>query len=111
MHPHVVVYNLELAGMSLLAFLSVFLPLEAAVFAGGPMIALVSLLFVASKLHFGPRRLFVPMGVAGALLGVLLATHDYMFTGSTAILVHLCTAIALLALTVFLGMTTLATRT
>ena len=111
MHPHAVVYNLELAGMSLLAFLSVFLPLEAAVFAGGPMIALVSLLFVASKLRFGPRRLFVPMGVAGALLGVLLATHDYMFTGSTAILVHLCTAIALLALAVFLGMTILATRT
>lgn len=98
---HARIYAAELGVMGLLAILSVFLPLEAAVFAGGPMLAIVALLYVASKGLRRQRGLAVTFGLAGIVLGVFLATHDFVFVGATAILVHLCIAICILGLAAF----------
>jgi hypothetical protein len=97
---HARIYAAELGLMGLLAILSVFLPLEAAVFAGGPMLAFVALLYASSK---GLRRqhgFAVAFGAAGIVLGV--------FVGATAILVHLCIAICILGLAAFQAMLTFA---
>jgi hypothetical protein len=98
---HARIYAAELAVMGTLAVLSVFLPLEAAVFAGGPLLALVALLYAASKGILRQRGLAVTFGIAGAVLGVCLATHDFVFVGATAILVHLCIAICIVGLAAF----------
>jgi hypothetical protein len=107
---HARIYAAELAGMGALALASVFLPLEAAVFAGGPMLALVSLLYGASKLVLRQGGLAMSLGIAGAVLGVSLATHDFVFAGATAILVHLCIALCILGLAVFQGIDVMARR-
>jgi hypothetical protein len=105
---HARIYAAELAVMGGLGLASVFLPVEAAVFAGGPMLALVSLLYVVSKAVRGQMGLPIAFGLAGAILGVFLATHDYVFVGATAILVHLSIAICILGLAVFQTMVTFA---
>jgi hypothetical protein len=99
------IYAVELALLGILALAAVFLPLEAAVFAGGPMLAVVSLLYAGSKALHGQRGLAVPFGIAGIVLGVFLATHDYIFVGATAILVHLCVSLCILGLAAFQGIT------
>jgi hypothetical protein len=105
---HARIYAAELGLMGLLAILSVFLPLEAAVFAGGPMLAFVALLYASSKGLRRQRGFAVAFGTAGIVLGVFLATHDFVFVGATAILVHLCIAICILGLAVFQTMATFA---
>lgn len=73
-------------------------PLEIAVYAGGPIMALAGLVMavLAAVRRLGPTP--VLFGLVAFLLGGLLAIHDFLFPPGIAVLVHLGIGIATLVL-------------
>lgn len=91
----------ELFAMGALGLASVFLPLEFAVYVGGPAFAGVAILYTASKAWMRAGTTAVAVGAWVTSLGVLLATHDYIWTGELAILIHFGIAVSILLTSAF----------
>ncbi|MFA5943524.1 MAG: hypothetical protein WC876_03550 [Candidatus Thermoplasmatota archaeon] len=73
-------------------------PLEFAVWAGGPFMAVFGLVFairaIVRRLGVGP----IVFGTVAFVLGSLLAVHDFLFPPGIAALIHLSIGIATLVL-------------
>ncbi|MFA5943520.1 MAG: hypothetical protein WC876_03530 [Candidatus Thermoplasmatota archaeon] len=81
-------------------------PLEIAVYAGGPIMALAGLVFAIVSAIRKSGLAPVVFGVVAFLLGALLAVHDFLFPPGIAVLIHLSIAIA----TIVLGILQLARK-
>lgn len=92
---HGLIFGIEVLGMGILGIFSVFFPLEFAVYAGGPLVALVAALYIGSKWKRRESATGRFLGGVVLGLGVLLATHDYIFRPDIAIPVHFAVAVGL----------------
>lgn len=92
------VFGILLVAMGALITAAVSNPLEFAVYAGGPFMAIFGLVFairaVVRRLGVGP----IVFGTLAFVLGALLAVHDFLFPPGIAALIHLSIGISTLVL-------------
>ncbi|MHB1260232.1 MAG: hypothetical protein ACYC2H_00805 [Thermoplasmatota archaeon] len=87
-----------LLAMGALITAAVSNPLEFAVYAGGPFMAIFGLVFairgIVKRMGVGP----IIFGTVAFVLGSLLAVHDFLFMPGIAVFIHLGIGIATLVL-------------
>lgn len=93
-----IIFGILLLAMGALVTAAVSNPLEFAVYAGGPFMAIFGLVFViraaVKRLGAGP----IVFGTMAFILGSLLAVHDFLFPPGIAVSIHLGIGVATLVL-------------
>lgn len=93
-------FGVGLLALGALVLLAVSNPLEVAVYAGGPVIAMNGMAIFALALWRKSGRARIALGLVTAFLGALLAVHDFLFPPGFAALVHLAIGLAIIAVAV-----------
>ncbi len=98
MAPVEVLFGVVLLVVGTFVLIAVSNPLEIAVYAGGPILAVMALAFAITAIIRRNGAAPATFGLVGFALGALLGIHDFLFPPGIATFVHLGIAIAILVL-------------
>ena len=96
--PAELVFGVLLLALGTLIVVAVSNPLEIAVYAGGPIMAVLALVFMVVSIIRRAGMAPIVFGAVAFVLGALLAVHDFLFPPGIAVLIHLGIGIATLVL-------------